>query len=71
MSRGAGLRLVDSDHAGYELKSHLVELLAEGGHEVVDVGTDSTDPVDYPVFCSEVGRQVRTLRWIPSTHTYT
>ncbi len=53
---------IGSDHAGYELKCHLVKLLAEDGHEVVDVGTDSTDPVDYPVFCSEVGRQVRDRR---------
>ena len=53
---------IGSDHAGYELKCHLVKLLAEDGHELVDVGTDSTDPVDYPVFCSEVGRQVRDRR---------
>jgi ribose 5-phosphate isomerase B len=50
---------IGSDHAGYELKDHLARLLAAQGHEVDDVGTDSTESVDYPVFCAEVGRRVR------------
>ena len=37
-----------SDHAGYELKEHLAGWLAEAGHAVFDLGTHSTDPVDYP-----------------------
>ena len=49
---------IGSDHAGYELKSHLIALLA-ADHDVTDLGTDSTEPVDYPVFCSAVGRAVR------------
>ena len=50
---------IGSDHAGYELKGHLAALLAGQGHEVNDVGTHSTESVDYPFFCAEVGRQVR------------
>jgi ribose 5-phosphate isomerase B len=50
---------VGADHAGYSLKQHLAELLRVDGHEVVDLGTDSEEPVDYPVFCSAVGRAVR------------
>ena len=49
---------IGSDHAGYELKAHLVERLAELGHQVVDLGTDSEQSVDYPAFCAAVGRAV-------------
>lgn len=48
-----------SDHAGYELKQHLIARLAEQGHEVIDHGTDSTDSVDYPAFCAAAARSVR------------
>jgi ribose 5-phosphate isomerase B len=48
-----------SDHAGYELKQHLVGLLAAEGHEIIDHGTDSTETVDYPAFCAAAGRSVR------------
>lgn len=47
-----------SDHAGFELKSHLLTYLAASGHEMSDLGTDSTEPVDYPAFCAAVGRAV-------------
>jgi ribose 5-phosphate isomerase B len=50
---------IGSDHAGYELKQHLIGVLAASGHEVFDVGTDSTESVDYPQFCAAVGRKVR------------
>jgi ribose 5-phosphate isomerase B len=36
------------DHAGFPLKSLVVETVAAAGHEVIDLGTWSTDPVDYP-----------------------
>lgn len=39
-----------SDHAGYRYKEKIKELLPSLGHEVVDFGTDSTEPVDYPKF---------------------
>ncbi len=49
---------VGSDHAGFALKEMLAEHLRAGGHEVVDVGTNSTDSVDYPMFGAAVGRAV-------------
>lgn len=49
---------IGSDHAGYHLKDYLVKYLEERGHEVVDMGTDSEAPVDYPAFCAAVGRAV-------------
>lgn len=47
-----------SDHAGYELKSHLIRYLSDRGHETVDLGTNSTESVDYPQYCAAVGRAV-------------
>lgn len=49
---------VASDHAGYHLKTTIVEHLAAGGHEVLDLGTDSTASVDYPDYGHAVGRAV-------------
>ena len=53
---------IGSDHAGFELKQHLAELLAGAGHDVDDLGTDSLEPVDYPAFCAAIGREVRDVR---------
>ncbi len=50
---------IGSDHAGYELKQHLIGVLTASDHDVIDLGTDSTDSVDYPQFCAAVGRAVR------------
>jgi ribose 5-phosphate isomerase B len=48
-----------SDHAGFELKQHLVNHLAKQGHDVVDVGPHRYDPEDdYPVFCLHTGAKV-------------
>jgi ribose 5-phosphate isomerase B len=47
-----------ADHAGFPLKQDLVGFLQEGGHDVLDVGTDSTTPVDYPAFCASAARAV-------------
>ena len=60
---GAVTRIaIGSDHAGYLLKQHFAEMLRDEGHDVLDVGTDSTEAVDYPVFCAAVGRAVRDGR---------
>jgi ribose 5-phosphate isomerase B len=48
-----------ADHAGYELKQHLIARLAEIGHEIIDHGTGSTESVDYPTFCAAAARSVR------------
>jgi ribose 5-phosphate isomerase B len=50
---------IGSDHAGYELKQHLVTMLLGQGYDVDDQGTHSTDAVDYPAICAGVGRTVR------------
>ena len=48
-----------SDHAGYELKTHLVSHLGRQGFEVIDVGPHTFDPDDdYPVFCLHTAARV-------------
>ncbi len=49
---------IGSDHAGYHLKSHLIETLKELGHDVDDHGTDSEESVDYPGFAAAAARLV-------------
>ena len=49
---------IGGDHAGHPLKSHLVGVLKEMGHDVDDLGTFSEEPVDYPPICAAVGRAV-------------
>lgn len=49
---------IGADHGGFEMKEELKPLLAELGHEVVDVGCDSTASVDYPDFAAVVAEQV-------------
>lgn len=50
---------IGADHAGFELKQHLVKYLTDKGSTVVDHGTDSTASVDYPEICANVARSVR------------
>lgn len=50
--------VIGSDHAGFLLKQHLVKTLADLGHDVDDLGTNSEEPVDYPPICAAVGRAV-------------
>ncbi|MBU6148276.1 MAG: ribose 5-phosphate isomerase B [Actinomycetales bacterium] len=47
-----------ADHGGYVLKSELVAWLRDHGHAVTDVGTDSPDPTDYPLYAGAVARHV-------------
>jgi len=47
-----------SDHAGFPLKEDLKAFLSAEGHEIIDVGTDSVEPVDYPAFCAAAARAV-------------
>jgi ribose 5-phosphate isomerase B len=46
------------DHAGVPLRGRLLKLIEQLGHEVLDLGTDSTEPIDYPVKALEVGRAI-------------
>lgn len=50
---------IGADHAGFELKSHLVDYLSALGYRVDDHGTHSTESTDYPHICAGVGRAVR------------
>ena len=49
---------IGADHAGFALKEHLVGTLRDLGHEVIDMGTDSEEPVDYPPIMAGVARAV-------------
>jgi ribose 5-phosphate isomerase B len=56
---GAEKRIaIGADHGGYELKCRLVELLGELGYEPLDLGTHSSQSVDYPDFAIAVARSV-------------
>lgn len=46
------------DHAGYLLRGRLIPLIEAAGHEVLDLGTDSPEPIDYPDKALAVGRAV-------------
>ena len=50
---------IGADHAGFEMKRDLAGYLAKSGHEVVDLGTHSTAPVDYPDISEAVSQAVR------------
>lgn len=47
-----------SDHAGFLLKEDIKSFLVGEGHEVVDHGTDSEEPVDYPAFIAAAAHAV-------------
>ena len=49
---------IGSDHAGYDMKQHIVAALKEWGYDVKDHGTKSTDSVDYPDFAHPVSLDV-------------
>ena len=53
-----GRVFLGGDHAGTDLRALLKRALAEWGHEVVDLGTDSHEPVDYPDYAVLVGERV-------------
>src|SRR5262245_8124659 len=50
---------IGADHAGFELKERVKALLRELKHDVLDLGTASIEPVDYPDFAEAVGLAVR------------
>lgn len=49
---------IGSDHAGFAVKERLKKFLKDAGHEVLDAGTASEDPCDYPDFAEKVARAV-------------
>ncbi len=50
---------IGADHAGFEMKRDLAGYLAQGGHEVTDLGTHSTAAVDYPDIAEAVAQAIR------------
>jgi RpiB/LacA/LacB family sugar-phosphate isomerase len=53
---------VGADHAGFVLKQDLAEFLRQSGHTVMDLGTFSTEPVDYPDYAEAVALAIREGR---------
>jgi ribose 5-phosphate isomerase B len=49
---------IGSDHAGFNYKQLIVAYLRAQGHDVTDLGTNSTEPVDYPLFIRPVAEAV-------------
>src|SRR5215211_9238780 len=50
---------VGFDHAGFPLKKIVLDAVRDSGHEPIDLGTDSADPVDFPDYSEKVGRAVQ------------
>ena len=48
------------DHAGFPLKKNVLDAVRDAGHEPIDLGTNSTDPVDFPDYSEMVGRAVQS-----------
>jgi ribose 5-phosphate isomerase B len=51
---------IGADHAGFLMKQDLINFLESLGHQVNDLGTHSTDPVDYPEYAEAVALAVRS-----------
>lgn len=51
---------VGFDHAGFPLKQIVLDAVREAGHEAIDLGTYSTESVDFPDFAEKVGRAIQT-----------
>lgn len=53
--------IIGADHGGFQLKAAIIAFLKnEGYDDVVDIGTNSADSVDYPVYGNQVARSVAT-----------
>ncbi len=49
---------IASDHRGYEVKRNILALLSDLGHQALDLGSDSSDSVDYPDYAAKVATAV-------------
>lgn len=47
------------DHGGFPLKETVIDAVRAAGHEVLDLGTDSAESVDYPDFAEKLGRAIQ------------
>ena len=50
---------IGCDHAGFEAKEMIISLLKELKHDVLDLGTNSIDSVDYPIYGLKVGESIK------------
>ena len=50
--------VIGSDHRGVEIKRRLAELMRSMGHEILDIGSDNAESVDYPDYANEVAKRV-------------
>jgi len=53
---------IGADHAGVEYKQPLIQYLESKGYEIVNVGTDTTNSVDYPIYAKKVCEEVASGR---------
>jgi RpiB/LacA/LacB family sugar-phosphate isomerase len=50
---------VATDHGGFALKARVLDVVRECGHQPLDLGTNSTDPVDYPDYARAIGEAIQ------------
>lgn len=50
---------IANDHRGFEVKNKIVEFLTNLGYEVINYGSDSEEPVDYPEYAFKVGEAIK------------
>lgn len=62
MSGSGNTIALGADHAGYQLKDELSRLFEGAGYDVLDLGTNGPESVDYPDFAEAVGRAVQDGR---------
>lgn len=51
--------VVAADHAGFPMKDLVIAVARNAGHEAIDLGTNSTEAVDYPDYAEKVGRAIQ------------
>ena len=51
---------VASDHRGYVIKGKIIAMITDLGHQALDMGTDSSESVDYPDFACKVAQAIAT-----------
>lgn len=49
---------IASDHAGFRLKGQIIAIMEADGHEILDLGTNSENPVDYPDFAIKIAKAI-------------
>jgi ribose 5-phosphate isomerase B len=50
---------VATDHGGFPIKARVIEVVKQAGHEVLDLGTFSTEAVDYPDYAQAIGEAIQ------------